>query len=357
MLIDILFFVYCILIIASCVHRTPLPVDDDYMSVEHTTNMRGIAAVGIIMHHLSERISEDNGMFFSKLPVAGYLLVTFFFFLSGYGLLIQYNKKKVTYLNGFLVKRVLYLIIVYLLDILLYLLAGIITGKTYTLWNIFKSIFISGIASNSWYMIVLIEFYLAFYCIFKCRKIEKLSDKIIAVFVFQVLYFVVLKLLDFSPMWYLSNFGFSLGMIWAYNKDELDELLEKKYKYALLIATVLFCFFYGTPVITDRVCSEKVAEIIRIIFRLISSPMSVVLLVVLSFKCRPSMKLWNRLGGISLEIYLIHGLVMTLLKNSLHVQNGFIWTVLTIIISVLIAAPVHKMNELIAKKCRSIAHN
>ena len=128
---DVLFFCYFILIIvAVAINKKESSVD--YLSVEYTTNFRGIAAIGVILHHMSERINA--GVFFSKLSMIGYLLVTLFFFLSGYGLLVQYQKKKDGYLKGFLKKRVLYLGLIYCFDVCVnypYAYFTISTSKAY----------------------------------------------------------------------------------------------------------------------------------------------------------------------------------------------------------------------------------
>ena len=338
---DLIFFAFLALVIipAFCNRNS----SDDYLSVAVTTDVRGIAAIGIVLHHMSERIMK--GWFFSKLGMVGYLLVTLFFFLSGYGLMVQYVKKQERYLDGFLRKRVLYLAVVYLLDILLYAVVGNALGKGYTLAQVAKAYFVGGVAANTWYMVVQILLYLVFYFVFRSRAIRPTGKKIVVMFAFQTAFWIACIMHGASSVWYLSNYGFSLGMLWGYKKDAIDRVLTEKYWPVLLASFMAFALFYGVPVISDRVLPDSVAVWVRMFCRLISSPLSVVLLLVLLFRIQPKSRLWSALGEVSLEIYLLHGLVYSLLRSSvIYVESGFLWTILTVGISVAIAFPVHKLN-------------
>lgn len=341
---DGILFLYGILIVLSV-----FPIEkrtNDYLCAEYTTCMRGIAAVGIVLHHMSERTSD--GVLFRQLGVIGYLLVTFFFFLSGYGLVTQYKSKN-NYLDSFVRKRVTYLIIIYVLDVLLYTCAGTVMGERYTIQQIVYSLFFSGIAKNAWYMIIQILFYFSFFFIFRSKIIPTTQTKIIAVFLFQCAFCLICIVRQTSPMWYISSFGFSLGMLWAEKKIKIDNVLAKQYASCLFIVVCAFLISYCTPVLTDRIDLNGYNELIRHICRLISSPLSVASLLVMLYKLKPQMRMWSQLGKISLEIYLIHGLIYTILRsNYIYVNSDSMWTLLTLLISVALAFPIHKLNERIA---------
>ena len=342
---DIIFLIYCLLIAAAVIPRKR--EKPDYLSVECTTGMRGIAAIGIILHHMAERTA--GGFLFSRLVMVGYLLVSFFFFLSGYGLLVQYRKKGESYLHGFLKSQVLYLVVIYILDVLLYDVFDCLMGNPHTLAEIAKAIVFSGIAKNAWYMIVQILCYLAFYFVFRCRAIKTLRAKILVVFLLQTAFCLLCILHGVSSVWYLSNYGFSLGLLWAYQKDRIDSFLNRRYAVGLLIAVLLFCGFYGSPVMVDRFIGGGFAKVFRTVCRLISSPLSVALVIVIGFRLKPVLKLWNWVGSISLEIYLLHGLVYSILRSRyIFVESEILWTVLTVVLSVALAYPVSKLNRMIA---------
>jgi len=320
----------------------------DYLSVETSTNMRGIAAIGIVLHHMSEKTA--SGHFFGYLEMTGYLFVAFFFFLSGYGLLVQYQKKKEDYINDFFKKRILYIIIIYLLDIVLYSVADFLMGIKYTFWQIFKSIFVSGIAKNSWYITVLILFYIVFYVVFKWKAIKTIPQKIICVFAVQVVFVVFCLIIKAESFWYLSNFGFTMGMLWAYNKEKIDKWLNNRYFLVLCCLVIITAVLYLIPILSDRYIQANAAFCTRTVFRMISPLALVAITMLIDFKLKPSLFLWKWLGGISLEIYLIHGLVYTFLRsNFVYLESEVLWTTLTVLISIILAYPINLLNKRILK--------
>ena len=346
---DIILFTYLFSLLLPIFFNRKKKID--YLSIENCTSMRGIAAIGIVLHHLSERIQGDS--LFRWLAVIGYILVAFFFFLSGYGLMAQYRKKKDAYLTGFLRKRVLYLIIIYLLDIALYSFFDALVGKPHTIGEIFKSIFISGIARNSWYLIVLIGVYFVFWIIFKVFKNTTDNIKIFSVFLAQLFFAVCCIVFEISPTWYYSNFGLTVGMLYCRYRSEIDKQLERRYAVSLIIIAITYCVLYSFPPLIERFGAGKYSLLIRSFCRLLSSPMSAILIVVLSYNFNPSAILWRKIGEVSFEVFLLHGLVFTFLRSDiLFVQSDALWTVLTVVISIICAFPAHWLNKRIALLCR-----
>lgn len=76
-------------------------------SVEATLELRGVLALGIVMHHISLRVVQAAPTIWgiSQFEFWGAPIVAVFFFLSGYGLMKSLQVKGTAYLNGFLRKR------------------------------------------------------------------------------------------------------------------------------------------------------------------------------------------------------------------------------------------------------------
>ena len=72
-----------------------LPINRDYLSVQSTVGLRGFLALGIIFHHLTQWVS--TGVEFENFSYMGTYIVSIFFFLSGYGLYFQNEKKRKLY--------------------------------------------------------------------------------------------------------------------------------------------------------------------------------------------------------------------------------------------------------------------
>ena len=77
--------------------------DKDYLAVQSTSGMKGIMAIMIIFHHISQHVT--TGITFSNFNYMGWYIVSVFFFLSGYGLYTQFTIKD-NYLYNFFKKRV-----------------------------------------------------------------------------------------------------------------------------------------------------------------------------------------------------------------------------------------------------------
>ena len=73
-------------------------LNKDYLSLDKALSYRGIFAITIVLYHMSQIL--DKGMLFHQFTRMGYLAVSVFFFLSGYGLMLSY-KRSDKYKNHF----------------------------------------------------------------------------------------------------------------------------------------------------------------------------------------------------------------------------------------------------------------
>ena len=79
--------------------------NDDFLSLEVMKSLRGFAALGVILHHISQEYFFQEEGVLSVFVNAGAFFVSIFFFCSGYGLLKSLDTKK-DYLKGFIRKRI-----------------------------------------------------------------------------------------------------------------------------------------------------------------------------------------------------------------------------------------------------------
>ena len=73
--------------------------------VEATTVLKGLLAVGIVLHHVEAHVFLGKYPLFSQLANWGLWIVVLFFFITGYGLQYSIEHKGRAYLNGFLTHR------------------------------------------------------------------------------------------------------------------------------------------------------------------------------------------------------------------------------------------------------------
>ena len=156
---------------------------EDSSSLDSMMSLRGFAALGVILHHISQ-----EGAFqwaggghgkpgeLSIFVNSGYLFVAIFFFCSGYGLIKSFESKP-DYLKGFMKKRVLKTLIVpYYVSILIYGLARFASGERLPAAQWITNILgFTMMNEYAWYPIIAGILYTAFYLIFKNIKNQKVS--------------------------------------------------------------------------------------------------------------------------------------------------------------------------------------
>ena len=81
-----------------------LEINEDFTSLEIMKSLRGLAAIGVIFHHISQEDIFQKNQVLSPFVNAGAIFVSIFFFCSGYGLLKSFDSKE-NYLKGFIKNR------------------------------------------------------------------------------------------------------------------------------------------------------------------------------------------------------------------------------------------------------------
>ena len=149
--------------------------NEDYTSLDAMKSLRGFAAIGVILHHISQEEIFQARKVLSPFVNAGAYFVAIFFFCSGYGLLKSLDTKE-NYLKGFVKNRIVKSIIVpFYVNVALYGLALFLSGaKMPTAQWICNFTGLTMMNTYAWFPIVLAILYLLFYVIFrfiKCRPV------------------------------------------------------------------------------------------------------------------------------------------------------------------------------------------
>lgn len=308
---DVILLVFFALILIS-VHKQG--ATQDFLTTNNLMPIRGVMAVAIILHHMSER--TGGGRLFPFMVHMGYLIVAVFFFLSGYGLMVQYMKKGESYLKGYWKNRVGYICAIFAFASLIYSIYHLIVGDFRPSLTI---------AANSWYMVVQILLYVIFWCAFRIAG-KRYSIGILFVFAMQTLMVIVMRMIALPGIWYMSNYAFVLGLIVAWKRDLIDRIIQQRFVIASLASVLMFGVFSALPsVIMGGYDTCRMAS--TICFTLI--------VMLLCSKIRIESKIWSWLGKISLEIYLYHGLVYMVLRK--FMTNDFWWTLSTVLLTIPVA--------------------
>lgn len=249
--------------------------NDNLMSVESTKTVRGLAAMLILFHHISQQSAFENARQIQAFNKIGIFLVAIFFFCSGYGLIKQFDSKP-DYLNGFVKKRILKsLALPFYVNVIVYAIFYLAVGvKFKTAQWITNLLGLTLINEYAWFPIVLALLYLSFYFIFRFIKNQKIVLALmLAIIIFQGIFFCFWghfawwsnpkknwwldwsilskapwwtgqKLLWFSGEWWVnSSIGFFVGMIFARNEKSIIQWFKKNYWLKLISSIILFSIF------------------------------------------------------------------------------------------------------------------
>lgn len=145
--------------------------NQDFMSLEATKNLQGLAALGVICHHLSQPPQNGGPMdalgqmqLFREI---GFWFVAIFFFVSGFGL-IKSLATKPDYLKKFLRRRVLPIVVCFYVMNLFYIAFHLILGTNMSSSEWVCKIFgIALLNDNAWFVPVIVIMYAAFKLAFK----------------------------------------------------------------------------------------------------------------------------------------------------------------------------------------------
>lgn len=277
--------------------------NEEYLSLDQTKALRGFCAIGILLHHISQKNAASwinpnfiiHGLdFFVDI---GYLFVGFFIFISGYGLYKSYKNKE-NYFKHYILRRIVPVILAYLFTTLAYYLYNPYVKSNYT-----------------WYVSAILWCYLLFYIAYRFIKNENVSLIIIIAGIFG--YIVYCHTHGYGGWWYNTISLFTLGIIFARFEKCIINVTKKLYWPLLLLTIVLtiVCRYYGLhfeQMMYAEYNKYDFYNTLVIVFRFIASLFFTYILVLTSLKWKFHNIILSFFDSISLELYLIQGLFVNM---------------------------------------------
>lgn len=324
--------IFVLLIISGFAYLLPKN-SRDYLNPGSTKGLKGILAIGIILHHLSQEVT--TGDVFTNFAYMGSYIVSMFF-LSGYGLYVQNSKSK-TYLDNFFRKRLLKILVPFISIWMIYLIYRIGVNKESINFDYFIKLFTVGktVIYNGWFIDVIILIYILFYLSFKFVENKRVAIIINSMFI--IIYIIIAIKLHYSFWWYNSILTFILGLVWAKNKDKIDEVIDNNLFTIMISTTFLMFVFHNYDIVLIKLglTSSYMYALAANMDNLIFTLYFILLIRNINFEN----KYLTALGGISFELYMIHGLVIQYFGRY-HLSskvNDVIFTVIVLVVSIILA--------------------
>lgn len=382
--------------------------NDDFLEKNSTKALCGFAAILIILHHISQVsiFQEKTGELFLFNDM-GFLLVTIFFFCSGYGLVTSSNNNP-NYLKTFPSKRLLTVIVPFIINNIIFGIYYLVKGDIPMIQFVLGIFGLVEVNPNGWYPIVLVILYLVFY--FASKKISNKNVRLVIYLITSlamISLFCVIghfawwagkpgwwltsvgqtkaewwmkeKVFWFSGEWWVnSSIGFVVGAAFGEYKEKIVSFFKKGYWIKLIVLIGLFVsslfYFYSvrdkfgywseyggvTPQIKDKFITSAAQLPVALVF--------VVAVFVLTMKFRSENPVTRFMGKISYETYLYGVIAIESFQSLLYVKMGFknyipvvkkpfgwnlaLYEVLVIAASILMGFIFNKLDNYICRKIR-----
>ncbi len=331
--------------------------DDGFLSLGNTKMLQGFCAVLIIIHHISQVLSDSKVL--SPFNEYGVLFVGIFFFCSGYGLIKSFRTKD-NYMQGFLGKRLPSVLIPFYITTFIYMAIFLLLSPKPSLMQIILNVTgIQLINPQAWYIVAVVLLYIAFYFIFKYIKNEKIAFVSMAVFI--ACYIIVGIILRHGPWWlqgewwYNTCFLFYIGMLIARFEKGLIVIVKKYYAIILPVDIATFVVMYRVSNYTigkfsyyaqTETASGYPETLICFFTQLPAVILFVAAVFILCMKITFSNVILRFLSKISLELYLIHYLFLLLYKSDvIYISNDLLYVALVVTSSVAAAFLVNIIDK------------
>ena len=316
-------FLIClaILYVISLTKKCPITI----FSKEKTFAIKGVLAILVIFHHFSATCNISS---FSEFSRWGAIIVSVFFFMSGYGLGRSITLKGKVYLSNFLSHRLWKSVIlpyaIALIIFLVYLNVDIPDAKTLVGdWS-------RGITllPNAWFIVALALMYLGFYFI----NITSGRCHVVNMFLFTLVYILIVYSIGFGRWWYVSVIMFPLGMLYADKENELVTLLNRYRARIWLIPMMMgitsVCFIIQTVVSS---IIAYMALTIALVFVMTSTEVERI----------GKIGVFSFLSAISYEIYLCHGVAMKMCRGKyFNITDDWMFVIAVVALTLILASVV-----------------
>lgn len=321
----------------------------DYLSLGTCGALRGFFALVVVFEHLAVKI--ETGCLLRLFQQVDNLAVAVFFFYSGYGLMKRHIADP-NYTKNFFKKRIPPVLLPYLLVTFLYWVCHAATGNVYTGKEILTKTFLLGspIASFSWYILAILAFYVFFLVLMLVFR-QHYGWMILGECVGIGLYVRFCDQMGYGTWWYTSAFSLVMGSIWAYKEPDLLSFLDKYYCAVVAAVLPVFCatFLLGTT-------ASRWISVLAL--KNLSACLFCALVLLLALKVRFGNRVLAYLGKRSMEIYLLHGIPILLLRSEiLYVEDDFLWCAAVIFLTVALAATLHNLCQKLFSFRRETVHS
>lgn len=321
--------------------------NENYLKRENTTIIKGLFVLLVyIRHYMSYVRLPDTTLNYLFEEINNYsdqLIVTMFFFYSGYGIYESIKSKRDPYVKNFAKKRLLPTWISFAVVISMFYAFNYITGVVYDTKTVLLSFTgWTSIGNSNWFMFVTFALYVFLYISFNLFM-DKTSIKplLFLTFLSMGMMFFLFYLKD--ECWWNTVPCFLFGMYYSRLKDQIEEKVNSNY-WAVFILTGI-CFIISFFV-TYKVCK---------IFFFIEALAFTMLVLLVTMKIEFKSSFLKFLGNHVFSIYILQRLVFLVLKQTVVFNNVYLYFVVSFVITIVASCSYDLLfNKVKNRLCSSV---
>lgn len=354
-------------------------ISDDEISRKHIRSKTIILLIKLFAMLLISFVLNIRNVDAGRLRIfstIGVWLIGFFFFCSGYGLITSLRTKQ-DYLKGFLVKRVLIVLVPFFLCNYAYMSVELLRGMQFSTPELIASFFgVLLMNSQMWFAVEIMLLYIVFFLLFTYVKKEKVCIMTIVALTAMITLIGMQNTRPFclsnwfwGEWWFNTSFMFLFGMIMAHSEEKIIAFVKKRYPIVLLLCLVAaiglsfpvnamvemgtyYCEYEGSFTILQIFMIKFVTLLCQ--FAMVFFADAVVLMAMMKIKC--GNRITRSLGSVSLELYLIHNLYLIMFgyMGIGGIKNQAMLVYAAVICSLITAYIIHVPIRLLCSKfaCR-----
>ncbi|MBR2871217.1 MAG: acyltransferase [Clostridia bacterium] len=317
------------------------------MGKGQTGAIKGFFAIIVLFSHVRGYITLTDSFldvsFVYVINRIGQLMVTMFFFYSGFGVFKSYKEKQ-NYAKGFFKNRFLKTILHFDIAVLCYLVLSLIIGVTYeTKDYVFAWIGWTSLGNSNWFIFITLLLYLITYLSFLTFERSKRKELLVLIFIsiLSCASWLALFFAGKENYWFNTFLCYPFGMWFAYFEKRINDLLkEKKAVHYLIIVFSVVSFTLAYLFLARIVQRDAAHSVVSVLFCL--------MLACLMTKIKIDNPILRWLGKYSFLIYILQRLPMIVLF-AIGLSNSVLFVCASTLITICISFLLNMLFERIDK--------
>lgn len=313
---------------------------------EQSQMLKFIAALMVVIGHQAGFYCSPNETFVRETGL-GSCCVSFFLFMSGYGLLYSFVKKQQQLSWGWLKKRMVKLMVPAITAMFLYVAGELLLGQEVDWENLFTYWFISDVNLRyGWYVSEIIVLYMAFFVCYKCFPQKRATLLLCLSIVIAMIVMLSIK----CAIWYVLGLpcfiaGLMLAKYDVENRCCSSRLSNLQIKVLMSAVVVLFLLLKDFDLV-QQILPALDKWRYTLLTKFTANIVCVGIVAYILMRLPVCKAMVNR-GGYFYEVYLVQG--TTLLLSREWIDNDGLFVLFGLFVTVVVAKGMSMVNNWIVK--------